>query len=77
MISFVLFLLFLICLKKIDNFKEIFYENVYSKSFSFAKFNKWYETNFGNIFPIKKIEDVQVFNESLTYTEKSKYGNRH
>ena len=73
MVCIMLFLLFLICNKKINNFDSIIYENVYSKNFSFAKFNSWYEKTFGNIFPIKKIEDIQVFNESFVYKSKKEY----
>ena len=68
-----LFLIFLICNKKVKNFNKIIYDNFYNSNFSFAKINNWYESNFGFLFPIKKIEEVQVFNEQLSYKTKEKY----
>ena len=72
-ISILLFLIFLICYKKDRNFKNIIYDNVYNNNISFAKINNLYESYFGSIFPIKKIEDIQVFNETLVYNQKEKY----
>ena len=73
MICILLFLAFLIGIKKIDNFDSLIYNNIYSKSLSFAKLNSWYEKHFGSIFPIKSIDDVKVFSESLTYKSKKGY----
>ena len=73
MICMILFLIFLICNKKIDNFESFIYDNLYTKSFSFAKVNSWYEKYFGNLFPINTVEDVKVFSETLTYKGKKEY----
>ena len=73
MICMILFLIFLICNKKIVNFDSFIYDNLYTKSFSFAKVNSWYEKYFGNLFPINTVEDVKVFSETLTYKGKKEY----
>lgn len=73
MICLLLFLVFLIGNKKIDNFNSLIYENIYSKSISFAKFNSWYEKHFGSLFPIKSVDDVKVFSENLVYKSKEDY----
>lgn len=73
MICIILFLVFLIGIKKVEGFDLLIYEKIYTKNFSFAKFNSWYEKNFGNLFPVKTIEDVKVFSENLTYKEKEEY----
>ena len=48
MLSIMLFLLFLIGNKKIDNFNEFIYNNIYSNNITFAKFYNIYKTYFGN-----------------------------
>lgn len=68
-----LFLIYLICNKKIDKFEEIIYDNVYNSNFSFAQIDNWYEKHFGALFPIKHVNDIQVFNETITYNDKEKY----
>ena len=73
LICILLFLIFLICNKKIKDFDKYIYNNVYNSNISFAKINNWYERYFGSIFPVKKIEEVQVFNEYLVYKSKEKY----
>ena len=72
-ICFILFLLFLICNKKYSTFNSLFYEKIYNNNISFAKINKWYQSHFGNILPIKRVDDVLVFNESIIYDKKEKY----
>lgn len=73
LICILLFLLFLICNKSIKNFKYTVYENIYNSNFSFARTNKLIEKYFGEIFPINKVSEIQVFNESLIYKSKDKY----
>ena len=73
MICMVLFLMFLIGIKKIEGFDSFIYDNVYSKNLSFAKFNSWYEKHFGNLFPINNVEEVGVFSESLIYNSSKEY----
>ena len=72
-ICILLFLIFLICNKKINNFNSLFYKKIYNNNISFAKINRWYESHFGNIFPIKTLDEVQVFNESIIYNKIEKY----
>ena len=74
-ICIILFLIFLICNKKIKNFNKIIYDNVYSSNISFAKINSWYESKFGSIFPFNRVNEVQVFNESINYNSKKEYKN--
>ena len=73
MICLVFFLIFLIGIKKINNFDQFIYNNFYMNNLSFAKFNSWYTEHFGNILPINNDNDIQVFNESLDYIEKNDY----
>ncbi len=72
-ICVLLFLIILICNKKYDNFKIMLYKKVYNNTFSFSKINHWFESNFGNIFPINTIDEVQIFNETIIYDNKEKY----
>ena len=73
LICILLFLIFLIINKYDSSFKDIIYKKIYSNNISFAKFNHWYESSFGSIFPIKTVSEIQVFNESINYEEKEKY----
>ena len=73
LVCLLLFLLFLVCNRKIVNFNKMIYEKIFNSNISFAKINKWYESHFGNLFPIKNMDDVLVFNESLSYKSKDKY----
>ncbi len=73
LLSIILFLVFLISTKNNEKFKNIIYENVYQNNISFAKFNSWYKKYLGDLFPLDKVDDVLVFNESLTYSKKEKY----
>lgn len=72
-ICMILFLLFLICNKKYQTFNNLFYDKIYNNNISFAKINNWYKSHFGSILPIKKVDDVLVFNESITYDSKEDY----
>lgn len=73
LISIILFILFLILNKGIDNFDIFIYENVYNRNISFAKYNYLYETYFGSLFPTNNRKDIMVFNESIIYQKKEKY----
>ena len=73
MLSLILFLSFLIGTRKINGFDEFIYKHVYSNSISFAKINSIYNKYLGGILPIKKIDDVQVFDEHISYSSKEKY----
>lgn len=72
----ILTLLCLIGLKKSESFKDLFYENVYEKNFSFAYVKEVYQKYFGSTFPIDKLlgESTEpVFSEKFTYKEKEVY----
>ena len=61
---------------KLDKgFKTKFYDYVYNNNFSFAKVNKWYKDNFGELFPLENflVEDTLVFSEKLTYESSNIY----
>ena len=74
MICIILFLAFMICIKKVDGFDKLIYEHVYNKSFSFAKINSLYTSLFGNLFPQVDIQDdVLVSGESLVYKDVNTY----
>lgn len=75
LISCILFVLFLIGNKVNINFKNSIYENIFTKSFSFATFNNWYKEKFGDIFPLESIfPDTQmVFSEKLVYESANLY----
>jgi stage IV sporulation protein FA len=73
MISILLFLIFLIGIKKIEGFDDFIYKNIYVNNISFAKINSWYEKYFGNILPIKQVDEIQVFNEHIDYISFENY----
>ncbi len=74
LVSLILFLCFLIGIKKVEGFDKIIYDNIYNKHLSFASFNSWYNEHFGSILPLDNInKDVMVFSDSLTYKNKEKY----
>lgn len=75
LISLILFLSFLIGIKKNENFKPKIYENVYEKSLFFAGINSWYNKTFGSILPLNNVFDseVMVFDEKLDYNTINKY----
>ena len=73
LICILLFVFYLILNKSSLDFKDIIYQKVYNSNISFAKINHWYESHFGSLFPIKNMDDIQVFNESIMYSDKEKY----
>ncbi len=77
LITIILTLTTLIMLKNNTKFKTFFYKNVYETNFSFATINKWYKNLFGSPIPFSDIienkETNAVFNEKLSYNDKTKY----
>lgn len=75
MICILLFLIFLICIKKIEGFDNFIYETIYSNNISFAKINSWYNSHFGTILPINNNlnDTTEVFDESISYSKKEEY----
>lgn len=72
----VITLLCLIGLKKNENFKKAFYENVYQKNFSFAYVKDIYQKYFGSTLPIDKLlghDTEPVFSEKFVYKKKESY----
>lgn len=65
----------LIILKVNPSLKTPFYKYVYDSNISFATINNWYQSKFGSPLPFSNLfnDTVPVFNESLKYTESSKY----
>lgn len=72
-------LLTVLCLIKIDpESKKVVYKNVFERNFSFATFQEFYKTHFGDLFLIegKKEEHLStemVFQEHLVYNHKEQY----
>lgn len=74
LVCLVLFLCFLIGIKKIEGFDKIIYNNVYNSNISFAMLNSWYNEHFGSLFLDDEIKkDVVVFNDSIVYSSKKDY----
>lgn len=74
LISFILFLSFLIGAKVNDKFKKNVYKEVYDNTISFATITKWYNSKFGSIFPIDIVPgEERVFSEKLIYSKSSAY----
>ena len=72
-----IFLVTIIVLKNNQNFKQIFYQKVYTENLSFAVINKMYQKYLGEPIPfnIFKGNAQSVFNEKLMYIEKIEYLN--
>ena len=74
LITIVLSLLVLICIKTNSSFKMSFYKYIYESNISFAKINALYNNYFGKIIPTNNLEVVKpVFHESLIYQNKEEY----
>ena len=58
----------LICFKKDNTLKDKFKQN-----FNFVKFNKLYESIFGEFLPEISSNEQEVFNEKLEYKDPKKY----
>ncbi len=76
LISIIFLLASIIYIKLSDNNKK-FYENIFlENSISFTKVNDWYQKYFGNVIPVPNVvDDTPVFNEDLTYKDKTDYLN--
>ena len=76
LISIIFLLVSIIYIKLSDNNKK-FYENIFlENSISFTKVNDWYQKYFGNVIPVPNVvDDTPVFNEDLTYKDKTDYLN--
>lgn len=72
-ISIILFLIFIIGIKKDNNLYNMIHNYIYVNSISFAKFNTWYESHFGNLFIKLNEETIPVYNETFTYEKVDPY----
>lgn len=75
LITIIITLTILILIKSSSSFKTSFYKYVFEYNFSFSKVNSLYEKYIGKSLPLKEIVETTepVFNETITYTEKTKY----
>lgn len=75
LLTVIVFLVGMILVKQNTKFKNLIIDNVYEKNIKFTKAKELYQKYFGNILSIDKIvkEEEPVFNEKLTYSEKSTY----
>lgn len=76
LLTIIIMLITLIFIKKSNNFRELFYNNVYEKTFSFVNINNIYNKLFG--FPIPFLDYLtnntkSVFNEKIVYSNKENY----
>ena len=72
----ILTLICLIGLKKSGKFKDVFYENVYEKNFSFVYVKDLYQKYFGTTLPLENIfmqNSEPVFSEQFSYNNKENY----
>lgn len=72
----ILTLICLISLRKSESFKDVFYENIYEKNFSFAYVKDLYQKYFGSTLPLEKLFNQNtepVFSEQFTYDKKETY----
>lgn len=72
----ILTLMCLIGLRKSESFKDVFYENIYEKNFSFSYVKNLYQKYFGSTLPLEKLfgnSTKPVFSEQFTYSKKEKY----
>ncbi len=76
MLSIILCLIILVSMKVNKDSKAFLRNELYEKSFQFAKVNELYRNIFGGILPFDKILEEQtkpVFQSTLAYQDKSKY----
>lgn len=76
LITALITVILLICLKKNSYFKQLFYKNVFEVNFDFAGVNEIYKKYFGGSIPFSNLfgEDTSlVFNETLNYNNYSSY----
>ena len=77
LISIIIFLVALICVKKDISLKSIIEENIYDKSMKFNNNQKLYDKFFNSYLSIeRKSNNTQrVMNEIINYSEEEKYAN--
>ena len=75
MIVIVLFLIMAIMSKTSNVYKDLIVTNIYTKTLSFTKIKKLYDKYLGGINPLDKVvnNEINVFNEELSYESISKY----
>lgn len=77
LVTIIIFLIALICIKKDISLKDIIKENIYEKSIKFSNNQKLYNDFFGEYLSIERSKDKTkaVFNEKINYSKEEKYGN--
>lgn len=75
LILIILFLINLIAMKSSTTYKNFMYDKIYNNNFSFTKVKNFYNKYLGGVEVLDGLVNnvVPVFNETLTYTNKSKY----
>ena len=75
LVLIVLFLINLIVMKSNSEYKEFIYDKIYNNNFSFAKVKNFYNKYLGGVETLEGLVNntKSVFNETLTYTNKSIY----
>lgn len=71
----IIILVALIYLKTDGNTKNKISNLLSVNNISFAKINKWYKNNLGNILPFKNEEVKEVFEEKIEYSKLEEYKN--
>ena len=77
LILIILFLINLIAMKSSSEYKNLIYEKIYNNNFSFTKIKSFYNKYLGGVEALDGIvtNTTSVFNETLTYNDKSIYHN--
>lgn len=75
LLTVIIFLIGMICVKLNPENKILIQKNVYEKSLKFTKTKQLYKKYFGDLFSIDKLiyEEKPVFNEKIAYKEKNTY----
>lgn len=75
MVLIILFLVNLIAMKSSTTYREFIYDKIYNSNFSFSKVKKFYNKYLGGVEALDGIVNntTPVFNEILTYNNKSIY----
>lgn len=74
LITIIVTLILLIGFKMNNNFKKTFYHYVYEENFPFSAVKNFLQEKFGTSLTFDKIvTDEEVFNEKLSYKDKSLY----
>ena len=77
LLSIIIFLTVLICIKKDISLKQVIKENVFEKSIKFTKSQELYDKFFGKYLSVERNfeETESVFNEKINYIKEEKYLN--